>query len=385
MQTPDYQGGSIVNLMASLMAARGGESAYPKLRLLPPAEIIGVTNLILLVIDGLGADYLARHSPQGLLSRHLRGAITSVFPSTTATAIPCFLTGEAPQQHGLTGWFTWLRELGCVMTVLPGHPRYGGGGYRLAVIDPARFYGLTPVFRRLQTPSVVVSPNYIAGSDFNRALSAGASTIPFDGLAAMFRATAAALRRTREPRYFYLYWPKLDTLGHVHGIESPMAVRHLAEIEQALTDFLVQAAGTDTLVLVTADHGQVDTSPADRIDLADHQPLAQSLTVPLCGEPRTAFCYLRPGQVETFTDYCGTRFAGRVEVVPSQTLIDRGLFGLGTPHPRLAERIGDLTLLMQGNNVINERLPGETPHVQVGAHGGLSQAEMLVPLALLPV
>jgi hypothetical protein len=384
MQPPDYQGGSIVNLMASLIVARGGENAYPTLRLLPPAEIIGVTNLILLVIDGLGADYLARHSPQGLLSRHLRGTITSVFPSTTATAIPCFLTGEAPQQHGLTGWFTWLRELGCVMTVLPGHPRYGGGGYRQAGIDPARFYGLTPVFQRLLTPSVVVAPNYIAGSDFNRALSAGASTIPFDGLAAMFRATAAVLRRSREPRYFYLYWPKLDTLGHAHGIESPVALHHLAEIEQALTDFLVQATGTDTLVLVTADHGQVDTSPADRIDLADHQPLARTLTLPLCGEPRAAFCYLRPGQVETFTDYCGTRFAGRVEVVPSQTLIDRGLFGLGNPNPRLSERIGDLTLLMQGNNVINERLPGETPHVQVGAHGGLSQAEMLVPLSLLP-
>ena len=61
MQTPDYRGGSIVNLMASIMAARGGSSAYPALRLLPPDEIAGVTNLILLVIDGLGSDYLARH------------------------------------------------------------------------------------------------------------------------------------------------------------------------------------------------------------------------------------------------------------------------------------------------------------------------------------
>jgi hypothetical protein len=381
--TPDYQGGRIVNLIASIMAARGGDSAYPPLRLLPPAEIVGVTNLILLVIDGLGADYLARHSPQGLLSRHLRGAITSVFPSTTAAAIPSFLTGEAPQQHGLTGWFTWLRELGCVMTVLPGHPRYGGGDYRQAGIDPARFYGLTPVFQRLRTPSVVVAPAYIASSDFNRALSAGASVIPFDGLAAMFRATAAALRRTAEPRYFYLYWPQLDTLGHQHGIESPVALRHLAEIEQALTDFLVQTAGTDTLVLVTADHGQVDTSPAERIDLADHPTLTRVLALPLCGEPRAAFCYLRPGQVETFTDYCQTRLAGRVQVVPSQALIDGGLFGLGSPNPRLSERVGDLTLLMQGNNVINERLPGEPPHVQVGAHGGLSRTEMLVPFSLL--
>lgn len=84
-----------------------------------------------------------------------------------------------------------------------------------------------------------------------------------------------------------------------------------------------------------------------------------------------------------FIDYCRTRLAGRVEAIPSRDLIDRGLFGLGTPNPRLADRVGDLTLVMLGNSVINGRLPGEPMHVQVGAHGGMSRSEMLVPLCLL--
>jgi hypothetical protein len=383
MQTPDYHGGSIVNLMASIITARGGRSAYPVLRLLPPEAISGVTNLILLVIDGLGADYLARHSPRGLLMRHLSGTITSVFPSTTATAIPCFLTGEAPQQHGITGWFTWLRELGCIMTVLPGHPRYGGASYRLAGIDPAKLFGLVPVFQRIQSPSLIVAPDTIAGSDFNQALAGGAQVLPFAGLNGLFRATAAALRRARGPRYLYLYWPGLDTLGHRQGIEAHATVRHLRAIEQALTDFLVQAAGTDTLVLVTADHGQVDTTPADRLDIADHPVLARALALPPCGEPRAAFCYLRPGHLDAFTDYCRTHLAAHLEVVLSEDLLTRGLFGLGEPNPRLTERIGDLTLLMRGNSTIREQLPWETPHPQIGAHGGLSPAEMLVPLSVL--
>jgi hypothetical protein len=383
MQTPDYQGGSIVNLVASIMAACGGHSAYPALRLLPPDEIRGFTNLVLLVIDGLGADYLARQSPEGPLSRHLRGTITSVFPSTTAAAIPCFLTGDAPQQHGITGWFTWLRELGCVITVLPGHPRYGGTGYRQSGIDPAKLYGLVPVFQRIQTPSLVVAPSYIARSDFNLALSSGARILPFDTLSGMFRTTATVLRRETGRKYLYLYWPGLDTLGHRQGIEAQATVRHLQEIEQALTDFLVQAAGTDTLLLITADHGQVDTTPADRIDLADHPTLTSAMAIPPCGEPRAAFCYLRPGHIDTFTDYCRSHFAERLDVVRSEDLLTQGLFGLGEPNPRLAERIGDVTLLMRGNSVIQERLPNEAPHVQIGAHGGLSRAEMLVPLCLM--
>jgi hypothetical protein len=383
MQTPDYQGGSIVNLMASILSARGGHSRYPPLTLLPPEKIAGVTNLILLVVDGLGADYLARHSPQGPLMRHLLGPITSVFPSTTAAAIPCFLTGEAPQQHGLTGWFTWLRELGCIMTVLPGNPRYGTGSYHQSGLDPAKLYGLVPIFDRMPGSSYVVAPAFISGSDFNRALCGRARSVPYEGIAAMFRATASVLRRDTGPKYLYLYWPQLDTLGHKIGIEAPATVHHLQEIEQALTDFLVQTAGTDTLILVTADHGQVDTTAADRIDLDDHPELTRALVMPPCGEPRASFCYLKPGQVEAFSDYCRSELAGRLDPYRSEDLLAQGLFGLGEPNPHLAERIGDLTLLMHGNTVVHQHLPHEPPKVQVGAHGGLSRTEMLVPLSLL--
>lgn len=96
---PDYGGGSIVNLMASLLRARGGEAAYPNLRLLPPEAIRDYTNILLLVIDGLGANWLAERSPRGILSRHQLGSISSVFPTTTAAAITTFLTGHAPQQQ----------------------------------------------------------------------------------------------------------------------------------------------------------------------------------------------------------------------------------------------------------------------------------------------
>lgn len=104
MIAPDYQGGSIVNLMASIIRARGGGSDYAPLRLLPPAELAATANIVLLLVDGLRADWLARRSPHGILSRHLRGGNTAVFPLTTATAVTTFLTGDAPQQHRLTGW-----------------------------------------------------------------------------------------------------------------------------------------------------------------------------------------------------------------------------------------------------------------------------------------
>lgn len=58
MLKPDYSN-SIVNLMASVIAARGGNlSSYPRLAQLDHAQLSEVRHLVLLVIDGLGHGFL---------------------------------------------------------------------------------------------------------------------------------------------------------------------------------------------------------------------------------------------------------------------------------------------------------------------------------------
>ncbi len=394
MRRPDYQGGGIVNLMSSIIRARGGHSDDPALEMLDTDVLAAATNVVLLVIDGLGAGWLARHAPDGLLGRASQGAITSVFPSTTAAAITTYLTGVAPLQHGLTGWHTYFRELGCVMTVLPGVPRYGGIPYRRAGIDPIRLFGNTSVFDRIATRGVAVSPHFIAHSDFNLAHTGRGESLTFESLGEMFRQTLRVLRhrkrsrwgglqRPSEPKYLYLYWPRLDAIGHEMGMESATAVAHLAEIEQALGDFLTSAAGTDTLLLVSGDHGQIDSQPEDLIDLNAHPELAACLLLPLCGEPRAAFCYLRAHQSGRFEDYCQRELGDQIDLIPSRQLVDEGYFGDGPAHPRFMDRVGDYCLLPRGNRVIREYLPSEKPHPQIGVHGGLSEAELMVPLCVL--
>jgi hypothetical protein len=369
--------------MASIIRGRGGRADYPSLRILLPEEIARFKNVVLLVVDGLGADWLARVAPRGPLSRSLRGTMTSVFPPTTAAAITSFLTGDAPQQHALTGWHTYLRELGCVMRVLPGNPRYGGVSYRKASLNPAKLFGNLPLAERIQTPSVVVSPAHIAHSDFNLAHLGSAELRTFATLPQMFRQSIRAIRSSAEPKYLYLYWPELDAIGHQKGMCSSAATAHLREIELALTDFLIAAAHTDTLLLVTADHGHVDTTEGDRVNLVDHPDLADCLALPLCGEPRAAFCYVRPRRLDKFERYCREHLDDKLELFPSPALIEKGLFGRGEPNPRLEERVGDYCLLMRGNRVIRDWLPSERPFTHIGAHGGLSSAELRVPLCVL--
>jgi hypothetical protein len=49
----------------------------------------------------------------------------------------------------------------------------------------------------------------------------------------------------------------------------------------------------------------------------------------------------------------------------------------------LRERVGDYTLVMKANWTIKDWLPGEKHHTVIGVHGGVTEAEMMVPLVVV--
>src|SRR5437762_13718179 len=70
----------------------------------------------------------------------------------------------------------------------------------------------------------------------------------------------------------------------------------------------------------------------------------------------------------------------RADVRPSRELLREGWFGPGTPHPRIDERVGDVTLVMRGRYAVKDWTPGEPRHLHIGNHGGTSEDEMMIPL-----
>ncbi len=379
MTRPDYNGGSIVNLMATLAAACGGSSPYPVLHALPPDELAEARNLILLVIDGLGYDHLVQSGADALLGG-LQAKITSVFPSTTATAVTTFLTGLAPQQHGLTGWFTYFREIGSIASVMRFQPRHGGAPYTESGIGVAALFGHTPFFDTIAVPSHIVSPQWIIHTDFNTAHAGRAQRTGYRTLEEMFQAITALARSGTERQYIYAYYPELDTLAHQDGIGSPVIAGLLSTLDAAFAQWLESLAGSNSSVIVTADHGMTDATPGTRVELEHHPALADMLVLPLCGEPRAAYCYVHPDKGRLFEEYVRNELAQQAELFKSRELVEQGWFGPGEPHPRLLERVGHYTLVMRENYSIKDWLPGERRHTHVGLHGGVSEAEMFVPL-----
>lgn len=378
---PDYRGESIVNLMASIMSARGArQSYYPVLKQLEAFALAEVRNLILIVIDGLGYRYLMRQRAGDTFHRFLRARMTSVFPSTTASAITVFLTGLAPQQHALTGWFSYFRELDRVVTVLPFTDRQGGENLSALGIDARELFDHRSVFELIETPSYNVVPEHIADSVFNLTHSEGAELRPYKSLTQFYATVKRIVSEDTRWKYVYAYWPKLDSIAHDKGIHSRSAAAHYAELEAAFRGFIADIEGSESMVIVTADHGMIDSGPRRVIELDAHPRLAETLALPLCGERRMAYCYVRAQMREQFERYVRSTLGDCATLYRSEELIKNGVFGLGRPHPRLHERVGDYALIMKDNYVIKDWLPGEHRHVNIGTHGGVSEEEMYVPL-----
>ena len=382
MDLPDYHGGSIVNLMASLQMGLGGDiHDYVPLRQLSPERVSGYRQVILWIIDGLGYEYLRAHPQAVHLNGALQDRITSVYPPTTASAITTFLTGEAPQQHGLTGWFVYFKELGTIISVLPGRTRFGAAVYGEAGLDVVSLLNHTPFPDGIPVESFSLSPSFIVDSAFNLAHIGKSRSIGFNSLTDLCEKTLDIAKRPGR-RYLSLYWPELDSIGHRSGIWSEDAERHLLALDQAYQQLCEGLQGSNTLLIVCADHGQIDSLPEQVITLNDHPDLSRSLIMPLAGEPRSAYCYLRAGY-ETCFDEAITQVAdGLCTSYHSSDLLEQNWFGLGEPHPGLQDRIGERVILMHKQAIIRDWVYQERPYEMVGVHGGLSPEELWVPLIL---
>jgi len=375
MVRPDYSGNGFVNLVASLVEARGGAPRHPPLAGLPVPEIRSARNVVFLIVDGLGDNYLKANGTGGHIARHRRGAISAVFPSTTASAITTSFTGATPLEHGLTGWFTFFSAAACVGSPLPFQRR---GEKTPLGTAPGNIFSEPPLFDSLSTRSIVVSYAPIIDSLYNRHHCGGAERRAYTDLAGFLDQTAAAVKSGPERKLVYAYWPEFDALAHRYGVSSAQVRAHFGQLDAMFGELLVRLGGTDTIVILTADHGFIDCPPEESIELPGK--LCALLRFPLCGERRVAFCHVQ--DQKSFLGKARSFFENRADVRPSRELQDEGWFGTGRAHPLFAERIGDVALVMHGRGTVKDWVPGESRHLHIGNHGGMSEDEMNIPLVV---
>jgi hypothetical protein len=374
---PQYEGNSILNLMAGLQTALGDESDHPGVSF--PHNPADARCVVLVVLDGLGSDFLDRYGEGSFLARHRVRDLTSVFLSTTASAMTTYYTAAPPLQHALTGWFVYLREIGAVTTILqlatrcPRALLTKHGVKAEQVLDFPRF------FPRLHRSSTGIFPAHIVDSPFSRYATEGARSIGYHTLPQFLRLIRETATGTRDPHYILAYWPAFDKSCHKFGITHWRTQNHFRRLDAAMESLARSLAGTDTLLMVAADHGMIDVPPEHTHWLSDYPELEDTLVLPLSGEPRTPYCYVKCGQEGLFLEQVDQIFGDQAQVFDRERLLREGWYGKGVMNPQLPDRIGDFVIMFDDARVLRDVLPGEKRIDFVGYHGGVTEEEMWTP------
>jgi len=392
---PAYGGRSFADIPATvvrlLTGGRGG---------LAP-EILGSldrrwTKVVLVVADGFGWSVAERHADHPFLRRVAAegrlSQLTSQFPSTTSAHMTTLHTGVPVGESGIYEWFQYEPALDRM--IAPLLFSYAGDDRRETLrgsgLDPAALYPRETIYERLAAAGVAshaVQHAAIADTTFSRAMLRGAAVRPFTADDGWVAETAAA-----GPGYTVAYVDDVDAVGHEHGPDSHAHVAAATGVLDglaALADLL--AAGGETLLLLTADHGQVRVHPATTVYVNERLPeLARHLRGgddgrPLApaGSARDLFLHVLPGHLDDVEWLLEDLLGETAEVRPTHELMDEGVFGAA--GPRLRERIGEVVVLPKPGESVWWREPGRFDMRFRGHHGGLSPDEMFIPLAALPL
>jgi len=354
---PDYNGGSLVNLIAELEYRLIGSAPSPRLHPRLAAEIADAATYVLCLFDGLGYMQLD-HPAAGALRESCRAAIDSPFPATTTVSLAVLATGLPPSQHGLLGYQAWIPELDTVVNTIHWTTLWGEKlEYPFADFLPAP--NLAERLSAAGIDVVTVQPAKFDNTPLTQVLFRGCR---FEGVESIGEWLDAVTQLAAQPnRLVVAYLPNVDYAAHVGGQKSPQydeAVTTVAAAWEGVRNRLPQGV----VAVGTADHGHVDFPKRKqiKIDRPDHQDRM------FYGDGRAMFVR---GDGESLARKLPATW------IPVADMIH--WWGPEPRHPQVARRLPDGVLLADDDALLLHRYSDDR---MVGNHGALTDPERLIPL-----
>jgi len=351
---PAFDGASVAGVVPALFG-RADASWIP-------ASARAADHVVLLVLDGLGWSAVQDHAAvMPRLSEMEGGAITTVVPSTTATALTSISTGLAPAQHGVVG-YRMLFDSG-VLNVL----RWTVSG-RGRAPDPFDVQRHAPFLDR-EVP--VVTRAEFRDSGFTQAHLRGSRFVgwhtPSGLVEQCLRAVAAG------ERFVYAYYPGVDTTAHEFGLHDSAFTRELVAVDRMVGELLDELPRGAAL-LVTSDHGQVHLDAASWIELPELAPLTSAMA----GDGRFRYLYTEPDRRRELLGAARELVSDRAWVWSRAELLQNGSLGSGATGT-IPGRVGSVVLAAREPVAfVDPALPNE--RALRSGHGSLTPDEMYVPL-----
>jgi hypothetical protein len=358
---PDYSGANLTGIIPGCLLGTSGRRPHWFPQPLQEAE-----RIVLLVIDGLGYEQLQRHAhiAPNLMSL-VGGSITTIAPSTTASALTSLVTGASPAEHGIVGYRMDMGD--SIMNSL----RWWSDTRDLRKVHPPASVQPIPPFVGMTIP--VVSRAELEGSAFTEAHLRGSRPCGWRAASSIV-AQCASLISSGE-KFVYAYYDGVDKIAHERGFGA------YYDAEIAATDWLVgsllNTLPSGTTLAITADHGQVQVND-NVVHLSDD---IKATLHHQSGEGRFRWLHAKRGQESELLQIATDSYSDIAWVASRDQVVEEAWLGPargGRIADQVKRRLGDVALVPFTATTFDDPLDSG-PFSLVCRHGSLTADEMFVP------
>jgi len=361
---PNYKR-NIINVSATFNKMLGHSTDIPTLKVLEKYIQKDYKNIVFIILDGFGINPIKINLDKNdILRRNIKQTLTSVFPSTTTNATTTLMSGEYPFTHGWFGWSIYFDELSRSVDVYVGKDTYTREDVDLEFVKNR--IPFTPYYKNAINYEVnKVLPIYVKdGIDTNN--------YTYDNNNEMFeKIKECCLKEGKQ--FIYSYNGQPDSTMHDYGVSSKEANDMIKELSSLVED--LKKSVKDTLIVITADHGQVDID--GYVEIYNNKELMECLERPMTLEPRATSFKVKENKKEEFKKTFNKYYKKDFKLFEVDYLINKGVFGPVNEKNR--GLLGDFIAVCKTNK---EFLFIEDSNRFKGHHTSLTK-EMLVPLIVI--
>lgn len=374
--TPVYNGLNISNIGSLILDNFEIQHSYKRLIDEIPIKLPKKKKVIFLLLDALGFKLLnsAREKIrletfEELIKNGIYMAITSTFPSTTATALPSIYTMSPPSEHGVMGYRFYAREFGDLINPLFQKQSINKNCY--VKFDENFLVSIKTIFEILNEFGIpnfsIVRYEYLT-STFDKAVYKGTKELGYLTLSDLLKRIVETLNF--ETVFINAYWWSIDALSHHYGPNSDVVLNEIQLLDLFLK-MLLKEIDKETLLIISADHGQIETSPSKVINLADFEA-SRDIILPI-SDVRAPYLFTNGKfKIELLNKF------DNMVVLDREEAFNLNLFG---ESGRYKERVGDFIILLKDDSTI-AYISDINEINLVGKHGNLTEEEMITPLIL---
>lgn len=382
MLRPSQDALNIVDLGRTLAMLAGVSDTRPTPGSRALGDLVGASDhLVFIMVDGLGTSLLSRVLEDSFLAAHRVADLRTVFPSTTAAVLTSVATGEWPNVHAATGWWTHLEEIGSTAAILPFSRRSDAKSLVDLGVTPEQAFPISSLMSRIPRETLSLIPHRIVDSVYSTYASGGRERRGYRSLVDAVNIVIDRVRHAGGLTYTYLYTDRVDSTAHQHGIEHPYVRDALSEVDRQVQRLAQELDGRGRIVL-TGDHGFLDVPPNRRHQIRASDTLLGLLRFPPSGDARVMYLHVRQGFEGRVRYLMRQRFGDQFLVLGTNQVEALELLGPGHISDIARSRVGDLTAISCGADVISYNPAGGVGKMmsQRSHHSGLTPDEMLVPL-----